>query len=620
MQPRLRPFLLLSCFVLTALSWAQGGEGTFETVEADVESFVYKALHEKARDARERLRCYKTTEDDDADSDEVLSVTMNRVLIQKADFTILELPTLEKPPVGTYRVTARIKMQGMPHSLGNAVAIRAGDQDVSFYPYDFEGEDVFKELSLDVEYPRPRFLDMPDDEIVALAKAEIHKFAERDEAELAKFLSILDRTQPFPRKARLNGRVQNWLVKGLTYQPFIASLVFPKNVARQSGGLRKTRGVTTPHTTLRRVIVDWVRLEKLPEPDHITLRYVEPQYAWRKPGERQTFHIHMHNRSGKSQTGTLRVKVKNGLTNVVAVGEKAVTLKDGKVSKATMDWAIPKDVHPWGQEVEVELVKGGAAKSAVRSWFTIHQRNTAVMIPIVGSPHAPAYRGGVLKEGVRWTHPYAPKPVVNNYHEYWAATPYDSAGVIPDDITKPYLAGNSADMRSFEEMKWIVDDNKSHGIATAFYLEGHGTANRAYELYLKDPEKVYGKGTTTDEYYQMRLANEENLKKLAASGKPFKLNEKQLGPFSYTGNMVMFNGLFPENVERVLKGALIFSPVRSDGPAFAGTQASPSRLLTGVCSARPSARLGRKFARSPTTTSSTSKTPCEPSSRTSNSA
>jgi len=113
----------------------------------------------------------------------------------------------------------------------------------------------------------------------------------------------------------------------------------------------------------------------------------------------------------------------------------------------------------------------------------------------------PAAEGG---ESVRFHHPTATKPHVVNLAEYWAPTPYDSAGQLPGDPAEPFFSGNSGKVESLAKQRRIVAELADRGIASFFYLEGHGTGEKAWQFYWDHPEWCGPGGGPSDEFILKR--------------------------------------------------------------------------------------------------------------------
>lgn len=524
----------------------------------EVDQFDYKSAHEKADDATERLRLYKIVDDEQASKGKALVVTLSKALVRKDSFPILSVPGLDKPAPGLYRATVRMKVQGMLNTLGTGVHIDVGRMlSRTVYMNEFDEEDVYQEFGLDFEVREGDIKAWPPDVFLETARQRLNLTNETTVAALKAALAAKPNQELVFDAAKakdlpLTDSQILWLNSmGQSPSRMGITLSFPKNKTGQTGQDDKgERGVSTPFPSLRKLTVDWVRVEKVQEPDTIVIREVKTQYAWRRPGEQQKFRIWMHNRSGKDRTAQLRLTVKFGLDRSLVLGEKPVTVKNGAYQTMAWTWDVPVNAYRYGYEVEAEIVEGGKAVAANRSWFMVHPRVTAVQIPAT-------QLNGLCD--VRYHDPYAPIPSVANYDEFWAPTPYDSAGLVPEDVNAPYSRGNSGGFMTIRENAERVKRDKDLGIGTAFYLEGHGTGCKAWDVYFDKPEQTVYATIQTEEFYIKRrhcLTNDYP-KFLKGEWKDEKFPGREPG-YPHTG-FVMYNGLFKEPVDRVIKGAIELS-------------------------------------------------------------
>ena len=115
------------------------------------DEFAYKHLIEGQDDPQVARLAYQVIEDEAAESGKVLSISLNKRLIQRDDVTVLDTPAAVDLSEGLYRVTVRMKVQGMMNSLGSAILIQAGDQKRAVYLNEFDQEDTYQPFSLDFE-------------------------------------------------------------------------------------------------------------------------------------------------------------------------------------------------------------------------------------------------------------------------------------------------------------------------------------------------------------------------------------------------------------------------------------------------------------------------------------
>jgi hypothetical protein len=112
----------------------------------------------------------------------------------------------------------------------------------------------------------------------------------------------------------------------------------------------------------------------------------------------------------------------------------------------------------------------------------------------------PFHAGYAAAESVRFHHPTASKPNVTNLAEYWAPTPYDSAGQLPDDPAEPFFSGNSGKVESLARQHRVAAALADRGVASFFYLEQSGTGEKAWQLYWDHPEWCGPGGGPSDDF------------------------------------------------------------------------------------------------------------------------
>ena len=338
--------------------------------------------------------------------------------IEKGPLQVAASPVIGPLPHGLHRLTARLKMQALPRSLGTGItlAVRGSSPDGktpgpvvasrTIYPADFEAEDAWQEFSVDFDH-HPPF--MPPRLLVTSTNA-------------------------------------------ITPTHVVATVSIAADSRAGGGTVGGSRGNSTPFSSLRRLQIDSLAIAPLPEPS-VFIRDVQARKAWLRPGERQDFELDLHNRSGSERTGELRLAIESGR------GDRH-PIADGDFLRLTTAWNVPADHPHWGQTAIAEAVVDGETVASWRTWFTVHPRNAAVMIPF----HA----GYAAAESVRFHHPTASKPNVTNLAEYWAPTPYDSAGQLPDDPAEPFFSGNSGKVESLARQHRVAAVLADRGVASFF--------------------------------------------------------------------------------------------------------------------------------------------------------
>ncbi len=493
------------------------------------------------------------------------------------------LPVLTSPLTGTltsglYRVTVRMKMQGMLHSLGTGITLGAcgwnpESRQVSacfasrtLYLNEFVAEDAWQEFTFDFDHHpgdlARRRLDVAAADALLMRHAEVTRLPVERRQALRQW--ILDHPyQVLPLQdapAGLDARVVHELnAHGATPTHVAITVTIPQNRPGYTGG---TRGNSTPYPSLRRLYLDVVRIERLPEPA-VLVRDVRARKAWLRPGELQQFEIDLHNRSGAAQSGKLALTVESGLGLRTPLPGVAFALPDGAYTSVIVDWSVPASHPLWGQTFSAAAEVGGQAVSAWRTWFTVHPRNVAVMIPWS--------EGYAEIEAGRFCHPTASKPNVANLYEFWAPTPYDAAGLVPEDLEQPFMAGNSGKVESLVTQAEKAAALHERGIGALFYCEAHGTGLKAWDLYWDHPEWCAPSEPTSDLFYQKRrdawpavrtwyLQSEGRSKQ--GRGLPLSADEQaaleqpaveKLPDIAHVG-FVTLNGLFPEVVDSIIRG------------------------------------------------------------------
>jgi len=585
----------------------------------NAEQFVYDDLHKPRKyatyevteqDCKASRACYQLV-DDDTKSGKALAFRLNKQLLWRFTFPVLQTPAIENLSVGTYRVTVRMRMQGMLNSLGTAIAISAGDQTREVWLNEFLEEDAYQEFALDFEVREGDLVTKRDRDYhwhvdagpgTALSREDLAKVDEalrrnslpweqrialwlaerqlkpRTPEESATWAAALEKLAACGSAAAL-AKAADGLEKPIqkSFEALLKNVAPPSavqvrlSVPVNKTGERRTRGLATPEATLRRLYIDWIRVEKLPEPASIVVREVQPRFPWRRPGETQVFQVWMHNRSGRPQQGTLRLTLENGLTDRKVLRAEEISLGHGEYGRRNWSWPIPERQRLWGQTIVAEFVKGEEVLSASRSWFTIHPFSNAVMI------------AGQNPE--RFLHPYASSPRTQNHVEYFGAnnTPGDAAQVVPDDegFWEPYVVGNGSFFTSMASMNALVRQAADRGIAPFFYLESHGTSQRAMEIYWDHPEWVSALAVGTDQAMLERQRTAGLWLQWWRDGAKGPQPQVSANCEFY----VQLNGLIKQNVDRVIQGTVKYlehvpwAGIRWDGAPFV---ASNGKALGGT--------------------------------------
>lgn len=499
----------------------------------------------------------KLVEDDDAAAGKALELRVRGRKLKAGPVPVAHTPATDQLPAGRYRATVRLRMQGMPHSLGTGILLAAcgapqkgGGLPRPFakriiFPNEFRAPDGYQRFSFDIDIhesslEREAFTPERLDRFLGRWQRDLERLSDESRDRLRQ--AILESPGQPLSAAALGLKQQGRLIDAInTAGRTPTAITIAVSLPQNKPGISGSRGNSSPFPSLRRLYVDTVQLEPVAEPG-LVLRDFQAQYAWRRPGTPQRFHASLHNRSGAAQTGSLRIALRHGLDGRIELPPQEITLADGKYTRTMLQWDIPADAARWGYTAEAVVEVAGQETSRRVTWFTVHPRNNAVFIPYDD--------GARSKEAYRWHDPTAPKPNVSNHKEFWAPTPYDSAGLVPEDPSKPFLRGNSGGLESLPEQAARAKRLAEKGVASYFYLEQHGTGLRAWELYFDNPDQV-SQGmyaAPSDLFLLKRMEAKEAIDAwLKAGGKDKPPAYPHVG-------FIMFNGLFKEVVDRVIQG------------------------------------------------------------------
>ncbi len=434
-----------------------------------------------------QTRLFKVVEDENAEGKKALQVLADSRVLQENDIEALKLRVPDLP-VGLYRVTARFKISGMLNCIGTAIRFTAkqspgygsGAKAARYYEptihgYHFKDEDAYQEFTFLAEVIQPDPITARPERpplkhagyTTLLSKADHEKwravwekggniakveFAEKEEKRLKQKEELL--------------KQQKW-DKG----PLDIELTILRTIQKGFGKV---------HNSLRSVTVDWLRVEPVAEPDNIVVRQVLPQKLTCKTGMEQTFHVWLHNRSGKDQSGKLRVRVLHGIDEEIQAGEKDVSLKNGEYAVVDLAWKAPDDKELWGCQAVAELIKDGKAVSSAADVFTVNNNPWAVMS-----------MGGTNRS----RNPYYSPPHYVNMIDMFGISYRDGLAPWPDDPSVPYISGMSeiGTQTSVDMQRRAVELNHEIGAASFMYIQPMcGTGQKAEEEYLKHPEYFPG--------------------------------------------------------------------------------------------------------------------------------
>jgi len=455
-------------------------------------------------------RDLQIVDDKDCKSGKALELRFRGRSVVAAPLAVMATPPAGPLAPGLYRATVRLKMQGMLRSLGTGITISVCDFNAAskkagvayaartVYLNGFSAEDAWQDFSLDFDvHPavlaRTR-LDEAAVDVLLKANGKVAPLPADRYTALRRW--ILDNPRQLLPEKKAPGGIDAQVASQLNAVGAAPTLVaVTLSIPQNKPGIGGTRGNSTPFPSLRRLYADTVAIEPLPEPV-VMVRDVRAQKAWLRPGEKQSFAVDLHNRSGAAQKGQIRVTVEAGFGMTTALPPAPFELQNGEHGTVRVAWSVPANHRIWGQTAIASAEIDGKPVSSWRTWFTVHPRNISVMIPWSDSY--------TEREGCNFQHPTASKPNVANLYEAWAPTPYDAAGLVPEDLKQPFMAGNSGKVESLVKQAEKVGKLKDAGVASVFYCEAHGTGLKAWDTYWDHPEWCAPSEPTSDLFYLKR--------------------------------------------------------------------------------------------------------------------
>jgi len=488
---------------------------------------------------KEMQRLYKVVEDGGAEGGKALSVRVDKRIIRGADIPVVRTPglTREQAPVGLYKVTARLKLSGMLNVIGTAIHFGSTPPptdngryfDPTLHGYHFKAEDAWQEFSYVVEVIEP---DIVTGRPVRLdPQGALGSFPGTRE----RWLRLKAGTEPTVtekwdrerEKLRQDPARRKQILEQWGRGELLADLTFLST---------PTKGYGRTYNSIQSLAVDWIRIERLEEPGHLTVRQVLPQKVWLRPGDEQTFRVWLHNRSGKERKGQLRLKVIHGLDRVVDAGSRELALADGRYIVVDVPWRPEKGRDLWGCRVVAELIAEGKVVSSADELFSVHQNPWAVM-----------NFGGARRS----RNPYHELPYYRNYMESFGVTPGDSLKVWPDEPDLPYFTGMSGYLTHVDHQRYLAEHNSTVGVATFMYLCGNGSGLPVQEAYLEHPEWFPGRIRWSDQAEELARENRRRMLEIWQKDGSFDLKE-----FPRLHIEALPNGAFDDFVQQMTDGII----------------------------------------------------------------
>lgn len=482
-----------------------------------------------------------------------------------------KLPTL---PAGRYRVTVFMRIEGVPNCLGTPIRVTAAEVERDLFQYQWADTETFHPVSfemelregklftLDTTLPSPGGLAWgiifsPDDyNAVRMAGWEVK---ERDTlGQLADTLF----SPPDP-KARTPDSPWKRIEQFLHDRDGVNG-TFPIGIALTKTR-RRGRGMGGPDATIDAVYLDWVKIERVPEPK-LVLRQVLAQKVWLRPGESNNFIGWIHNRTKQRQQGRVKLYWTSNISDEKLIGERDVTLEPHSFKTIAMPWQSPKDVPLWGHEVRMELACGDE-KSVATDVFSIHTNTFASMS-----------HGGAVTPNV-----YFGSKNYRNHLDFFGCSQGDSVCLLPEDLRVPYMGGMMRTDNHLMHHRATVQRNRKLGIGCVQYLSPLCTSHMAYKYYLTNPEWFPGRLLWTE------LMNNNWLEYVGELHKAYRAGERSRWDWESKGLLHLeqpvnfaHDSIFDNLVEDVITYHNIvgFEGIRWDGgplPVF------PKDFLGQVC-------------------------------------
>lgn len=431
-------------------------------------------------------RLFKLAEDDDAAAREdlglevktaadreprkTLQMQLDRKRVREEDFQLFNTEALALP-VGTWRVTVRMKFIGMLGVLGTPIWVKVNgtSRRVEWRGYQFQDQEEYQKFTFTFDVIEPD---------LATGRPTLY-----------------GATSPF------GGSPGRWIQR----EPALAAMrrhlrgeYTPEEIKERKEKLRrmgtprvslamgfgKTRRVVTgaedtPDNTIHSVTVDYIKLEPEPMPA-VEAREVLVLKRWMIPGQSQLFRVWLANRGGKKEPVTLNLYLERGLDDRRKIDTREVTLDKGRYRTESIAWKSAPDQPLWGYAVVAEVVKDGRIISSARDVFTVQTDNFAVKI--LGGAGTPNYA---------------------NHVEVFGCTPGDCARIILDDVEEPYKTGMSGYVTTAHAQRAACQWNDEVGVGTFMYLFPGYTENHGARLYIKHPEWFVGRLNYSDEAYRV---------------------------------------------------------------------------------------------------------------------
>ncbi len=493
----------------------------------------------------EQRHLFKVVDDEQTTGGKALEVKVDkRMILAERDrlkgpkwLPILRLPGLPRAeaPVGLYRITARVKLDGMLNVIGTGIAFRVdgttasptpGCTGINLHGFMFRDNDSYQEFSFVTEVV----------EADAATGRLIRPAAEGALGAYPGTQAEIEKRRKFP-KGTPEEQAKRAEQDAKNQESWKSQFANGRMVVEMAYNEAPPLGFGRIYNTIQAVRVDWIRVERLAADTAPVVRQVLPQKVWLRPGDEQQFHVWMHNRTGAAQDAVLRVEVVHGLNERIAVAEKPVRLEAGKYQVIDIPWKTVAGRDLWGCEVRAALVQGGQVRSEAGEMFSVHKNPWAVMNFGGATPTSSPY--------------YRPIDY-RNYMEYFGVAPGDTGKPFPDNPDEPYFTGMSNYMTQVDLQKRMTDHNREIGVATFMYLSPLVTGLYAEELYLKHPEWFFSRLSWTDQSTDQWKKNTEDMLTRWRAGRAPPTRDEGFWQFFHIEAGI--NGAFPEVADMLIDG------------------------------------------------------------------
>jgi hypothetical protein len=463
-------------------------------------------------------RMFKVVDDPDAVGGKALQVNVDKRIIRDSDIQVLSTPpiTLEEAPVGLYKITVRMKLTGTTNAIGTAMrftgkdlpAVIAGKtkarpasnlkryQEPTIHGYMFNEADVYQEFSFLTEVIEPDTVSLRPSRALPKNPLSLQRTMP-SKPQMDRLLA----GQPLSAEDQKNADEEKAKTRELDEDRYQAGLHVDLSLLRvTSVGFGRSRN------TIQTLTVDRLKIERVKTPVSAEVRQVLPQKIQVYPGDDQLFHVWMHNRSGKPQTGELRLSVTHDFDEKIEVAKKAITIESSKYAVVDVPWTTTKNADLWGCTVTAEFMQDGKPLSSAEDVFSVHSNPWAIM-----------NFGG----GHRNANPYYDPPDYRNFQEFFGATIGDGLKPFPDDPELPYFSGIAGYPTSLPFQKLLVQHNRSIGVVSFLYIWPGATSYNVELQYEKHPERQGGRLNWTD------MASDLYVDNTAELVRRWKAGEKQ---------------------------------------------------------------------------------------------